>query len=70
MLRAQTTCGDHHHDHYTIHADFENTWRHHALNDLVAKCLKTSVACGVPRDNALSQRRLNPLGRGWTRRRP
>jgi Domain of unknown function (DUF1996) len=33
---------------YTVHADFWNTWRQGALNDLVAKCVNASVACGGP----------------------
>jgi hypothetical protein len=33
---------------YTIHADFWNTWRQHALNDLVAECVNSSAACGGP----------------------
>jgi hypothetical protein len=33
---------------YTIHADFWNTWRQRALNDLVAECVNASAPCGGP----------------------
>ncbi len=33
---------------YTLHADFWNTWKEGALDELVASCLNAHVACGAP----------------------
>ena len=32
---------------WTLHADFWNTWKQHALNRLIDRCLRRGVNCGV-----------------------
>lgn len=34
---------------YTLHADFWNTWKQGALDDLVKNCLDAHVQCGAPK---------------------